>query len=214
MAAPIGKVFDEYVRLGKNVCDVRVPDQVRNAINTYRPDAVINLAGVSHVEFVVEASHCGDWYDEIYTNLFGAYVVSKYALEANPFCIVIQIGSVAGKYGKPQHSGYCASKAGVISLVQSLGKDGYEAYAISPGRVDTKMREHDYPGEDKRTRLTPKDIARVVLQITCGKYRPGDNLIIRKKGFRTLRRVDRGQPWQTYLNVRPLAPGETPIKDI
>jgi 3-oxoacyl-[acyl-carrier protein] reductase len=186
---------------------------VEEIIKLYKPDIVINLAGVSHVQFVA-GSEWGDWWDELETNLLGAYQISKAAIEVNPYVTLIHIGSVAGKYGKPQHSGYCASKAGVISLVQSLGKEGYEAYCISPGRVDTKMRESDYPGENKKTRLTTNDIARVVLEITCGKHTKGDNIIIRKRGIRTLRRHDRGEPWHTYLNVRSLKPGETPIKDI
>ena len=33
---------------------------------------------------------------------------------------------------------------------------------------------------------------------------PGDNVIIRKRGFRKLKRTDRGQPWKQYLNVQPL----------
>ena len=117
---------------------------------------------------------------------------------------MIFIASVAGLYGKAEHSGYSASKAGVISLVQSLGMEGHLAYSISPGRVDTKMREKDFPGEDKRTRLTTKQVAQVVKSCIDGKYQPGENIIIRKRGFRTLKRIDKGQPWREYLNVKPL----------
>ena len=117
---------------------------------------------------------------------------------------MIFIASVAGMYGKPEHSGYSASKSGVISFVQSLGFEGYDAYSISPGRVDTKMRENDFPGEDKRTRLSTLQVAEIVKECIDGKYKPGDNVIIRKRGFRKLKRVDQGQPWKKYLNVQPL----------
>ena len=98
---------------------------------------------------------------------------------------------------------YCASKGGTISLVQSLAFEGYDAYSISPGRVDTKMREMDYPGEDPRTRLTTHATASVIFDCINGRYEPGDNIIYRKRGFRTLRRIDKGQPWKKYLNVQP-----------
>ena len=52
------------------------------------------------------------------------------------------------------------------------------------------MREKDYPGEDKRTRLPREDVAEVVFDCIEGKYTAGDNIIIRKKGFRKLLRVD------------------------
>lgn len=213
MAKPIAKLFDESVRLSEWQCNVRDFNRVSLEVNDHKPDVVINLAGVSHVQFVAD-SDITLWGAEIATNLLGSYIVSKAAIQHNPDCIIILIGSVAGKYGKPQHSGYCASKAGVISLGQSLGKEGYCAYCISPGRVDTKMRESDYPHEDKRTRLKTEDIARVVREIIEGKHQPGDNIVIRKRGYRTLRRIDCGAPWHRYLNVRPLRPGETPIKDI
>jgi NAD(P)-dependent dehydrogenase (short-subunit alcohol dehydrogenase family) len=53
---------------------------------------------------------------------------------------------VADLYGKPSHSNYCAPKAGVISLVQSLGMEGYKAYSISPRRIDSKMKKR-FPGQ-------------------------------------------------------------------
>jgi NAD(P)-dependent dehydrogenase (short-subunit alcohol dehydrogenase family) len=213
MAEPIASLFDESVRLSHTECDVRAYSAVLRAITQHEPDAVINLAGVSNVSFVKDIN-IFDLQIELDTNLLGAFWISKAAITVNPYVTLIHIGSVAGKYGKPQHSGYCASKAGVISLVQSLGKEGYDAYCISPGRVDTKMREFDYPGENKRTRLTTQDIARAVQEILTGRHLRGNNLIIRKRGTRTLRRRDHGEPWQEYLNVRPLRPGETPIKDI
>jgi NAD(P)-dependent dehydrogenase (short-subunit alcohol dehydrogenase family) len=152
----------------------------------------------------ISGSRIDDWFNEIRTNLLGSFHVAKATAEETPNAIMIFIASVAGMYGKAEHSGYSASKKGVISLVQSLGMEGYNAYAISPGRVNTKMREHDYPGEDVRTRLTTQEIADVVREIIEGCHQPGDNLIIRKKGFETLRLTDRGEPWKEYLNVQPI----------
>lgn len=185
--------------------DVRNYDHVHHDIEYIQPQVVIVTAGVSHVATIADGTP-EDWLEELTTNLFGSYTVAKAAVDCGVKTLIF-MASVAGKYGKPNHSGYSASKGGVISLVQSLGLEGHDAYAISPGRVHTKMREHDYPGEDIRTRLMPEQIGDVVVEILKGKHTPGDNLIIRKIGFTPYRRVDKGEPWKKYLKV-----GEPPVR--
>lgn len=199
----IKKVLDCVV-VNQSECDVRNPHQVIEVLNMYRPDTVINCAGISHVSSI-EDSTVKDWVNEIETNLLGSYYIAKFSIQSGVKNMIF-IASVAGLYGKPNHSGYSASKGGVISLVQSLGMEGFNAYAISPGRVDTKMRENDYPGEDPRTRLNPIWIGKIVQRILDNKYNPGDNIIIRKRGFTIYSKVDNGYPWRKYLKV-----GEPPV---
>ena len=185
-------------------CDVRDYQSISDIIKKHNPRTVIYTAGVSHVG-TIEESNVEDWKHELEVNTLGAYHVSKASIEMGVET-QIYMASVAGLYGKPNHSGYSASKSAMISLVQSLGMEGINAYAISPGRVDTKMREKDYPGEDPRTRLTCKSIGLVVKEILNGKHEKGDNIIIRKRGYRTLRRRDKGSPWRHYLKV-----GQPPV---
>ena len=199
----IKQLYPDTVNVPKEECDVRDALQVRNTLKKYNPDVIVNCAGISHVQ-VVKDSNIDHWKEEIDVNLVGSFIVARESVSLNIFRPMIFIASVAGMYGKPEHSGYSASKSGVISFVQSLGLEGYNAYSISPGRVDTKMRENDYPGEDKRTRLSTLQVAEVVKECIDGKYEPGDNIIIRKKGFTKLKRIDKGQPWKKYLNVQPL----------
>ena len=198
----IRQLYPDTVNVPKEECDVRDENQIKATLKKYAPDVVINCAGISHVQ-VVKDSNIDFWKEEIDVNLTGSYLIARESINCGVDTMIF-IASVAGMYGKPEHSGYSASKSGVISFVQSLGLEGYNAYSISPGRVDTKMREHDYPGEDKRTRLSTLQVAEVIKECIDGKYTPGDNVIIRKRGFRKLKRVDRGQPWKTYLNVQPL----------
>lgn len=199
----IQQIYPDTVNVPKEECDVRETHQVRQTIKKYSPEVVVNCAGISHVQ-VVKDSNIENWKEEIEVNLIGSFIIARESIATNIFRPMIFIASVAGMYGKPEHSGYSASKSGVISLVQSLGLEGYLAYSVSPGRVDTKMREKDYPGEDKRTRLTTLQVANIVKECIEKKYNPGDNIIIRKRGFRKLKRVDYGQPWKSYLNVQPL----------
>jgi len=198
----IKQLYPDTVNVPKEECDVRDALQVRNTLKKYKPDVIVNCAGISHVQ-VVKDSNIDYWKEEIDVNLVGSFIVARESINSGVKTMIF-IASVAGMYGKPEHSGYSASKSGVISFVQSLGFEGYKAYSVSPGRVDTKMRENDYPGEDKRTRLSTLQVAEVVKECIDGKYEPGDNIIIRKKGFTKLKRVDKGQPWKKYLNVQPL----------
>jgi 3-oxoacyl-[acyl-carrier protein] reductase len=198
----IKQLYPDTVNIPKEECDVRDALQVRNTLKKYKPDVIVNCAGISHVQ-VVKDSNIDYWKEEIDVNLVGSFIVARESIDSGVKTMIF-IASVAGMYGKPEHSGYSASKSGVISFVQSLGFEGYKAYSVSPGRVDTKMRENDYPGEDKRTRLSTLQVAEVVRECIDGKYEPGDNIVIRKKGFTKLKRVDKGQPWKKYLNVQPL----------
>ena len=203
----IKQLYLDTVNIPKEECDVRDALQVRNTLEKYKPDVIVNCAGISHVQ-VVKNSNINYWKEEIDVNLTGSFIVARESINSGVKTMIF-IASVAGMYGKPEHSGYSASKSGVISFVQSLGFEGYDAYSISPGRVDTKMRENDFPGEDKRTRLSTLQVAEIVKECIHGKYKPGDNVIIRKRGFRKLKRVDQGQPWKKYLNVQPLGTPKT-----
>jgi 3-oxoacyl-[acyl-carrier protein] reductase len=198
----IRQLYPDTINVPKEDCDVRDYNQICATLEKYKPDVIVNCAGISHVQ-VVKDSNIKHWQEEIEVNLIGSYLIARASINWNVKTMIF-IASVAGMYGKPEHSGYSASKSGVISFVQSLGFEGYDAYSVSPGRVDTKMRENDYPGEDKRTRLSTVQFGKIIKECIDGKYEPGDNIIIRKRGFTKLKRVDKGQPWKKYLNVQPL----------
>lgn len=170
-------------------CDVRGADQVQEMFDRYRPTAVVNCAGVSCPD---------DWPLEIETNLTGAANVAIHSRVPT-----VLIGSVAGLYGKPGHAGYSASKAGVISLVQSLALEGKEIWCVSPGRVDTPMRERDYPQDTPGSRLEPSQVGQVVVNILArGLYETGTNVVIRKVGLDTVVTTEhQGDGWKDRLRV-------------
>jgi NAD(P)-dependent dehydrogenase (short-subunit alcohol dehydrogenase family) len=181
-------------------CDVTRYEPVAATMFDLQPEVVIYTAGISR-PVDVRSSLPDDWREEIAVNLLGAYHVARAALVEDVGTLIF-IASLAGLYGKPNHSGYSASKAGLISLVQSLAMEGHDAYAISPGRVNTSMRERDYPGEDSRTRLDPIAIGDIVVDILAGRYTPGDNIIIRMRGHEVLPiEIHRGSGWREKLKV-------------
>ncbi|HEX6970001.1 MAG TPA: SDR family oxidoreductase [Micromonosporaceae bacterium] len=180
-------------------CDLTQWHTVVEAVERTSPEHVVVTAGVSRPS-PVAGSNPGRWHKELMVNLLGPYHVARAV--AGKAKTMVFVSSVAGLYGKPNHSGYSASKAGLISLVQSLAMEGYNAYAISPGRVDTAMRERDYPGEDPKTRLKPTVIGQLVADILAGRYTPGDNLVIRMRGHEVLPlEVHRGDGWREKLRV-------------
>lgn len=171
--------------------DVRDRFRVREQIDSVNGvDWVINCAGIDKED---------DPFNTIYTNLYGTLNVAQACGERG--ISSIHIASVAGLYGKPNHTAYCASKAGVISVVQSLGFT-QPIWAISPGRVDTPMREAHYPNDTPGSRLEPQQIGRVVASIFDGKYEPGTNVIIRKVGLEDVFIEEhKGDGWRERLRV-------------
>lgn len=190
----------DTILVDHNDCDIIRQDSVDHFILTYKPEVVINCAGTL-MAGPIRDQKLADWRDQIDVNLLGSFNVAQASVK-NKVKTIILIGSIAGLYGKAGNSAYSASKAGVVSLVQSLGMEGINAYCISPGGVDTKMREKAHPGEGKKTRLSTKDIVDVMLDCVNEKYKPGDNVIIRKVGHRKIIKVDKGQPWREYLGIR------------
>lgn len=187
------------IQVSREMCDVRHFSEVNQILSEIRPDVMVFTAGVSYTGSIKE-SGIVQLREELEVNLIGAFNVAK-ACVLNDVKTMIFIASVAGLYGKPEHSGYSASKAGVISLVQSLAMEGHDAYAISPGRVDTKLRERDYPNDTPGSRLEPKVIAGIVSSITNGKYDPGDNIIVRKIGLDVVVKKVAETPWKNELAV-------------
>jgi len=169
------KIVDAMGGLLSDV-DVTNYQEVEKQIQEFQPDVVINCAAILEPEAIKE-SDVNVWHRVVDVNLTGSYHVSK----ATPIgSILILISSTAGLHGKLGDSSYCASKSGVISLVQSLAFEGYNAYCISPARMDTKMRDKTHPNEDKGTRLLPETIVRIIQDVLDGVYKPGDNIIVKK----------------------------------
>ena len=158
--------------------DVTNWDDVINYMKTYQPDILINCAGYIKPASV-KASEPYDWVKQVQVNLMGTYYCSKEALRRGAKTI-INISSSSGFKGRKFWSAYCASKAGVISLTQSMAEEGIDAYCISPHRTDTRMRAALFPGENKEDLMHPSRIAAVVKSIIAGEYKKGDNIEVSK----------------------------------
>jgi len=89
------------------------------------------------------------WDAVLRTNLTGAFLVARAALPSlveRRGAIVAVASNNAGRAG-PGWASYCASKAGLVMLVQSIARDygphGVRANAVLPGWVRTPMGDGD-----------------------------------------------------------------------
>ncbi|MEM6664852.1 MAG: SDR family NAD(P)-dependent oxidoreductase [Pseudomonadota bacterium] len=111
--------------------DIADPDAVtRAAAETIgalgTPTLLVNSAGIAGMNAPVEDYPVEEWRRIVDINLNGTFYVNKAlvpGMKAEGFGRIVNIASVAGKEGNPNAAAYSASKAGVIGLTKSLGKE-------------------------------------------------------------------------------------------
>lgn len=90
------------------------------------PTILVNSAGIAGPNATVEDYDVAAWHDVIQINLTGTFFVNKVCvpgMKAQGYGRILNVASIAGKEGNPNASAYSASKAGVIGLTKSLGKE-------------------------------------------------------------------------------------------
>lgn len=176
-AQAVASRFPNCMSPGSNDLDITISEEVKEFMEENRPKILVNCAGYIHPARVDDPSNDSVkfWEREISVNLLGAYYCTKYAL-LNGAHTIINIASAAGLKGRGGWSGYSASKAGLISLTESLVEEGVNAYCISPHRIATKMRKDLFPDEDPNTLLDPERIADHVLKMVKGEYPRGTHI--------------------------------------
>lgn len=90
------------------------------------PHILVASAGITGPNETLENYPLDAWSRVIAINLNGIFHANKAvipAMKRNNYGRIVNIASVAGKEGNPNASAYSASKAGVIGLTKSLGKE-------------------------------------------------------------------------------------------
>ena len=90
------------------------------------PTILVNSAGIAGPNAPVETYDVDAWHQVIDINLNGTFYVNRVCvpgMKAQGYGRILNIASIAGKEGNPNASAYSASKAAVIGLTKSLGKE-------------------------------------------------------------------------------------------
>lgn len=91
-----------------------------------RIDILVNSAGVAGSNAPLADYPVEEFRKITEINLIGTFHVNRAvvpSMVANDYGRIVNIASIAGKEGNPNASAYSASKAGVIGLTKSLGKE-------------------------------------------------------------------------------------------
>ncbi len=130
-------------------------------------DILVNNAGISQEKPFLDIS-LSDWDDMLKTNLGGAFFLSKLCIPdmiKNKWGRIINISSIGGQWGGFNQVHYAASKAGLISLTQSLAKiyskDGITTNAIAPGLISTDMANNELNTEHGKNKIKNIPVGRV-----------------------------------------------------
>lgn len=110
------------------------------------PLVLVNSAGIAGPNATVEDYDVAAWQQVMDINLNGTFYVNKVCvpgMKAAGYGRILNVASIAGKEGNPNASAYSASKAGVIGLTKSLGKElaGFDiaVNCVTPAAARTRI---------------------------------------------------------------------------
>ena len=111
-----------------------------------RIDILVNNAGITGGNGTTWELDPAMWKRTIEVNLVAPYLVSRAVVPhmiERGYGRIVNIASIAGKEGNPNASHYSASKAGLIALTKSLGKElatkGILVNAVTPAAAKTAL---------------------------------------------------------------------------
>ena len=151
--------------------DVSDPDAVARALAETESrvgpvDILVNSAAIGGVNTTVAQYPLDEWRAVMDVNLTGTFLTCRAVapgMEKRGYGRIVNIASIAGKEGNPNACAYSASKAGVIALTKSLGKElattGVCVNCIAPAVIETEMLEQS----------TKEHIAYMVSKIPMGR---------------------------------------------
>ena len=140
---------------------------------TSRIDMLVNSAGITGPNTTLWDYPVTEWERVMQVNLNGVFHVCKAVVPVmrdQDYGRIVNIASVAGKEGNPNASAYSASKAAVIGLTKSLGKElaqsGIRVNCVTPAAVQTPIFEQ----------MKPEHIAYMLGKIPMGRFGTTDEV--------------------------------------
>ena len=134
---------------------------------TSQIDMLVNSAGITGPNTTLWDYPVLEWERVMQVNLNGVFHVCKAVVPVmrdQDYGRIVNIASVAGKEGNPNASAYSASKAAVIGLTKSLGKElaqtGIRVNCVTPAAVQTPIFDQ----------MKPEHIAYMLGKIPMGRF--------------------------------------------
>jgi len=132
-----------------------------------RIDILVNNAGIAGTNSKTWEADPADWRRVIDINLNGPFycchAVIPHLLKGG-YGRIVNIASIAGKEGNPNAAHYSASKAAVIALTKSLGKElatsGVVVNCVTPAVIETDILKQ----------LTPQHIDYMLSKIPMNRF--------------------------------------------
>ncbi len=158
--------------------DVTSNDQVTNLFESVRVqfgglDILVNNAGTAGPTASVEDIEIDDWRRCIDVCLTGQFLCARRAvplIKAAGGGSIINMSSVAGKYGYAYRTPYSSAKFGVIGFTQSLAKelggDNIRVNAVLPGVVDGKRIQEVILARAEKKGISYEEMLREYLSIS------------------------------------------------
>ena len=137
--------------LSYKILDVTNSDQINQNLKEIenrfnKIDIFINNAGISGVNTSVDKYPLDEWKKVINFNLNSVFYCCKAVvpiMKKNNYGRIVNVSSIAGKEGNPNASAYSSSKAGVIALTKSLGKElaqkNISVNCVTPAAAKTRI---------------------------------------------------------------------------
>jgi 2-dehydro-3-deoxy-L-rhamnonate dehydrogenase (NAD+) len=109
-------------------------------------DVLVNNAGIAGMAVPTVDYPVEEWEKVLRVNLTGPFLTCRSVaphMVKQRYGRIVNVASIAGKEGNPNASAYSASKAGVIALTKSLGKElaqtGVLANCVTPAAAKTAI---------------------------------------------------------------------------
>lgn len=154
----------------------------------FSPDILLNNAGAGYFGRIDELP-LEQWHQMINTNLNGVFYLTSglvpFMKRKTATTHIVNIGSILGKTGSAERSGYCATKYGIQGFSEALAKelrnDQIKVTCLNPGSIETDFFKESGVKANNNM-LQPDDLADLITYL----LKTPDNFLVDELTVRPL----------------------------